>query len=236
MNSDDVTPVDDENELPPPAPERKILVWVAIVFAANVLCLLMLAARSNSSPELRSYFDVGILSCIIGVAILGIARVMFMFSFRLLDLFVMVVTLAVGMKGAIEGVRWLRGQHLRVFSDISEWALYAEACLIVGCALIGGAAMGLRNCRTLKVESPAKRALILVFGMMAFPAPIGLFTIPFHLLNQLLSTQETSLSSLAWIAALIGSAVITVSNSMFSIRGMALTTQNHTQETKWQEK
>lgn len=217
------------------APERKIFVWLLIIFGVNFVCLLLLAARANSPETLRGYFDVGIFACMTGVAILGIVRVMFLFPFRLLDLLVMVATLGFGMKGAIEIAHWVQRLQLRMFSEMPGPALMAEICILVGCIMTGGAAMGLRNCRTLNVESPIRRAIVLIFGMMALPAPIGLVTIPAYLASAFMSQPHTSISSLIWMVAMLFCALITVSNSLFSIRGMALKTENATQESAWRK-
>jgi hypothetical protein len=229
MANDDLPPAETHDAAPHSIPERQIALAVAIVFAANIVCLLLLAARAESAPQSRGFFDIGILACVLGVATYGIARFMFLFPFRLLDLLVMVVTLALGMKGAIEGVRWFESERV----DATGWPLYAEACMLTGCVLLGGAAMGLRNCRMLNVETPLKRAVVLVFGMLYLPAPITLVLTPFHLLHALLTAHQTSLDSLGWIVALFFSAVITASNSFFSLKTMALKTENATQESAW---
>lgn len=229
MVPDDLPPQGDPGDSPHAAPERQIAFAAVIIVAANLVCLLLLAARAESTPQARGFFDIGILACVLGVATYGIARFMFLFPFRLLDLLVMVITLAFGMKGAIEAVRWYEGER----GAASGWPLYAEACMLTGCVLLGGAAMGLRNCRILHVERPLRRAIVLVFGILYLPAPITLVLTPFHLLHALLTAQQTTLDSLAWIVALIFSAVVTVANSAFSIKSMALKTENASQESAW---
>ncbi len=250
MNPDDEPPPDAEagEETAPQSPERKILIWVAILFGTNLLCLLMLAARSEGPANMRGYFDVAIFSCLLSVATFAVVRFMFLYPFRLLDLLVMVVTLSIGMKGAIAMAHWIRyAQYRDVFAnpgtpsfsqipDASLSVLYVESCMLTACILMGGAALGLRNCRLLKIESPLKRAAVLVFGMAALPAPVGLVTIPFYLLHKLVTEKQTSADSLDWIAALAFSGIAALSNASFSIRTMALNTQNSTQESKWREK
>lgn len=244
------SPMDDEagEETAPKSPERKILIWVAILFGTNLLCLLMLAARSESPPQMRGYFDVGIFSCLLSVATFAVVRFMFLYPFRLLDLVVMVITMSLGMKGAIAAAHWIRyAQYRDVFPnpgtpsftqipDASLSVLYVESCMLTACILMGGAALGLRNCRLLKIESPLKRAIVLIFGMAALPAPLGLVTIPFYLLHILMTEKQTTTDALGWIAALVFSGIAALANASFSIRTMALNTQNLTQESKWREK
>ncbi|MEI6235186.1 MAG: hypothetical protein WCT04_19180 [Planctomycetota bacterium] len=220
----------DDDPLVFKSPEQKLAVWFGVIFGANMICLLLLAARSSSTTPIRGWLDVGIFTCVAGVAALGISRALFLFPFRLLDLVVMITALALGMKGAIEVARLIRRSRITEISEIPEGQLIAVTCLFTGCALMGGATVGLRYCRCLSIDSPVKRAVVLVSGMMWMPAPIALLAIPFHLLNQLIRNESTSWGELAWIVALIISAICTATNFYLSIVSSNETLQNSNHE------
>src|ERR1043165_2096720 len=201
------------DDSPPPSsaaaspPERRFLRWGANVFAANVLCVLMLAGRAASPERLRGYFDILVFVCLVGGASFAVIRLMFVYPYRLLDLVVIVMVLSLGMKYAIDGARFF--QHTEWYekflsgsppnpgaaqqeSEGPSAQAMAEWCIVTGCVLLAGAALGLRHCRLLNADGPLKRAAVLACGMVVIPAPVGLVAVPPFFLKRYLRDKAAA--------------------------------------------
>ncbi len=231
------------------APERKLLFWAAIVFGTNMPTLPADAGRplGRSGGDARIFRRGDLRAADQERRRSRSSASCFSYPFRLLDLLVMVIALSAGMKGAIDAARLIRRSQwgwLFVNSDASNvvhapenstYILFAEACMVTACVMMGGAALGLRHCRLLKIESPLKRGIVLVFGMAALPAVAGLVVIPFHLLSGLIADKQATPESLGWIGALLFSFAATCANAALAIKTIALTTQNSLPDGKWRE-
>ncbi|HLX60222.1 MAG TPA: hypothetical protein VKX17_02960 [Planctomycetota bacterium] len=239
MNSEE-PPLENRESRRSPPPERKIIGWALALFAANLVCVLMLAARHATPENLHGFFDVIIFACILAAASFAMIRLIFYHPYRLLDLMVMVLVLSGGMKAAIESVRaihayYLNSESLRPESR-PEPVMYAEACLLVGCVLMSGASLGLRHCRLLQINSPLRRAIVLSAGMLVFPAPLALFGIPLYLLDGFLNGKSGSLNANLWIVLLAAAFIATLINASLILKTIVLKTQNVAQESSWRGK
>jgi len=236
-------PENPESEPQPAAPERAITTWAVVLIGATVVSALMLAARAESPPDVRGFFDIAIFAGVIGVASFAIVRLLFVYPFRLLDLMMIVIVLSLGMKGAIEAAhawryaqeQWLPKPSQRAHAT-QMYILYAESCMITGCVMLGGAVMGLRHCRLLAIDSQLKRNATILCAMVSLPALAALILIPIKLLNNLVTERNTSRESLTLICALLFSFVATLANAAMALKTIALTAENAGREGKWREK
>lgn len=230
-------PQDDEplviRPLEPPAPgERQVMLWVATLFGVSLLSAGWLAARADSSPGIRDALDT-ILQVALGVLFLGGAyRLLVYYPYRLLDLMVIVLGLSLGLKVALDGVDGLReflgdpveSEPQRLQVQLGPLVL---SCLLISSVLLCGAALGLRYCTRLKLESSRQRVAAIMYGMLAFPGIVGIFAFPALVLSELVSQSATSEPAtgertLLYLVLAITSCLVTLRNGMLFFRSMAL--------------
>src|SRR5262249_16196287 len=111
-----------------------------------------------------------------------------------------------------------------------------EFCVLTGCVLLSGAALGLRHCRLLNIDSPVKRGIVLAFGMVALPSVIAVFAIPLYLLNKILSNKPIGDDVYGWGVALALSFAATVVNGILALKTIVLKTEIGVREQAWRGK
>lgn len=214
--------------LDPPAPgERQVMVWVAALFVVSLMAAGWLAARADSSPGIRDALDT-LLQVALGALFLGGAyRLLVYYPYRLLDLLVIVLVLSVGLKVALDGVSGLQdflgdpdpSEPKQVQVQLGPMVL---SCLLTSSVLLCGAALGLRYCTRLKLDSSRQRVAAILYGMLVFPGIVGVFAFPALVLSELVSSPESGELGLLYLVLFITSCLVTLRNGVLFFRSMAL--------------
>ena len=172
-----------------PPPSGKIWArWLFILMGVNLMGLVWLAVREESSENLRGVLDSMVQIGIAGVVAVAAFRALVLYPFRITDLFIMVIMLGMGVGISLEALKGLSHTSLGMERDLnpqSNIALAVQTVLFTLSLLVLGAALGLRYCVRLKLERPMVRAAAIINGMLALPAMAGVFAFPALLVLEL---------------------------------------------------
>jgi hypothetical protein len=211
------------------SPERPLVARVLALLGVVVLSLFWMALRNNSPAHLRVILDFMFNVFIGGLAAWVAFRALYFYSFRLGDLLAMVAGLSLGMHQTLELLKSLAavgvfGEHAAI-DDPRNLGLVILSCMIVGSALLAGAALGLRHCAVLKLEGAFVRASVVLAGLFALPAAAGLAAFPALILRDMLmpgrAYEHTAWFALLWLASIFFTAV----NIICFIRTLTLNAQ-----------
>ena len=197
------------------ASQRSLWFWFALILGVNVAGLIWLAVRAESPPFLRGVLDIFMKSATGAAAAYVAFRALLHFPYRFPDLLVMVSVLSLGMKATVDFVKGLAVIGV-VSTELASGERFGETfqlCLWSGSLLVAGAALGLRHCTLLKIDSTAARAVTLVAAMLVLPAMAGVVVFPVMLIRSFLTggsdAQFATTMLVLWVGSLIASSVNT---------------------------
>ena len=195
--------------------QRSLWFWFALILGVNVVGLVWLAVRAESPPFLRGILDI-FMNTATGAAAAYVAfRALLHFPYRFPDLLVMVSVLSLGMKATVDFVKGLAniGYVSHELASGERFGEMFQLCLWSGSILIAGAALGLRHCTLLKIESVPARAATLIAGMLVLPALAGVVVFPVMLIRAFLLGHSDAefgvVMLLLWIGSMLASSVNT---------------------------
>jgi hypothetical protein len=217
-----------ERPLDQPAPgERQVMLWVSALFVVSLLAAGWLAARADSEPGVRDALDTILQVALGGLFLGGAYRLLVYYPYRLLDLLVIVMGLSLGLKVALDGVAGLSeflgedvpSEPQQVQVQMGPMVL---SCLLTSSVLLCGAALGLRYCTRLRLESARLRVAAILYGMLAFPGAVGVFAFPALILSEVVGSSGLSERTLLYLMLAITSCLVSLRNGMLFFRSMAL--------------
>jgi hypothetical protein len=214
------------------AAQRSLWFWFALILGVNVVGLVWLSVRAESPPFVRSVLDIFLHGATGALAAYLAFRALLRFPYRFPDLLIMVSVLSLGMKMTVDFVKDLGAMGI-VSTDLASGERFGEIfqlCLWSGSVLVAGAALGLRNCTLLKIDSFFRRALTLISGMLVLPAMAGVVVFPVMLVRSLFAGHMSTLFAVAMLAQWIGSVVATSINSRCFMKTLTLTAEVDAQE------
>lgn len=222
---------DEENESPPMSGgARSLLFWFLVILGINVVSMLWLAVRADSPAYIRNILDFFLYGVVGATTAYFAFRALFLFPFRMSDLFVIVMLLSLELKIAVDQVNQLSMLNLLGYEvgDPEHLGQIFQVCLLAASVAVGGAAFGLRHCQLLKIDGTFGRALTIMSGMLSLPAAAGIAA--FLVLAVLsLSNGQTS-EALVLMLLWFGSMAITGLNVAYFIRTVTLNAEIAAQE------
>lgn len=211
-------------------------------FTIFQIFLVLMAARAASTEYLRGYFSIGIASLLAAALLLTAGKFFLLFPSRILDLIVIVMTLGLGLRLAMLGVDAWHMSSRTASNNLNHLPVYIVACASVATLLMFGAAIGLKYCYHLKLNSNIERAGAVFSGMLLIPSICAFFALPLTLAilsglskSPKLPRDGTNVSeliiALSWLLAI----AIAINNARLIIKMTALKTEIAAQESKWKE-
>ncbi|HYF50867.1 MAG TPA: hypothetical protein VEJ63_15740 [Planctomycetota bacterium] len=214
-----------------PTPDRRMFVLFAIVVGVSMLGILWLAVRASTPDAVRDSMDFVLQTGMGALVAYAGFRALVLYPFRFFDLFVIVATLALFMSGAIQTIEAVeRSGYFEAVRNSSMLGVTVQICCIAASILLAGAALGLRHCLLLKIESTPKRMLTVFSGMLALPGAAGFFVFPVLVLGDALSTEGTSPDTPAYLLFWLISVIAVVVDCVCLVKTMALTHEIQAQE------
>jgi hypothetical protein len=218
-------PEENSNEQPLHGSSRSLALWFAVILGVNVLSMLWLSVRADSPAYVRSVLDFFLYGTVGALTAYFAFRALLMFPYRMQDLFVIVMLLSLELKIAVDEIGRLAMLGLLFYGpdNPEHFSQIFQVGLLTGSVAIGGAALGLRHCYILKIESPLGRALTVASGLLVLPAAAGtagllvLAGFSFSMNRQ----DEALLQLLLWFAAMI----VTGINVVLFIKSITLQTE-----------
>ncbi len=210
---------------PTPSFSGRWALWVLLLIGGPAAGLVWVALRIESPPDLRPILDAMLQVCI-GVAVIVAAyRLLSLFPYRTLDLLTIVVVLSAGLFTTL----W-------ILEDLSRAGLFFEGglqnkdalgvvifwCLMMSSVLLGGAALGMRFCERLGLDTPFARCWAVFCGMLALPAAAGMPGFGVFTIFELASLENMAPETNVYVAFWIGSCVVTCFNGYYFVHSLAL--------------
>ncbi|MCY3024482.1 MAG: hypothetical protein NTW87_36365 [Planctomycetota bacterium] len=211
------------------SPERALVWWFVGVLAVNVAGVVWVAVRTESPSFVRSILDFFLYSASGAFVAYFAFRALFLYSFRLSDLLVIVLVLSLGMKATIDVLSSFSALGVINVNLVEPGRVgqVFQVCLLTGSILLAGAALGLRHCTILKLEGAFARVLIIVAGMLALPAAAGSAAFPVPAVRQVMNEPQ---QALVWLLLWFVSLGLTGVNVVYFIRTLTLRTEIKSQE------
>jgi len=219
--AEDALPV---RPLEPPEPgERQVMKWFGALMGVTIISAGWLAARADSPVGVRQALDTILQVGLAGLFLAGAYRLLSYYPYRLLDLVTMVLTLSLGVKATLDALPPFlsfvtEGQGPKA----PQFGPMVLGCMLTSSVLLSGAALGLRYCSRLKVETSGARILTIMYGMTAFPSGVGCFAFPAVILSTLVDPQANNEMALVYLGLFVVSLFVAARNAVLLFRSMSL--------------